>query len=181
MKTLHLVSLFALSAITFAPPADALVTEHGSEPLGCSGWSAPLTEIINDKARVGGRIGPLAPSARFEYTGDLDVFARVLAKYAALPQPEHILYLQAGFGLQSDFDLSITQEGHGFLHFNAGGRIPLDQIKIPAGLSVEFLPATGEPIDPQEKARHDAQQKRLAAFAAAHKPPPTPATPKLDR
>jgi hypothetical protein len=158
----------------------ALVTEHGSEPLSCSGWAKPLTEIVNDKARVGGRIGPLAPSARFQYTGDLDAFQRVLAKYVALPQREHILYLQTGFGLQRDFELSITQEGHGFLHFNSDGRIPLDQIKIPAGVSVEFLPDVGEPIDPEKKAHHAAQQKRLAAFAAAHKLPPAAGKPKPD-
>jgi len=181
MKTRQFFAVFLLSASLAIPRAHALVTEHGSERLNCSGWSAPLAEIVNDKARASGRIGPLAPSARFEYTGGLEVFQRILAKYVALPQPVHVLYLQTGFDIQSDFELSITQEGQGFLHFNAGGRIPLDQIKIPTGLSVEFLPATGEPIDPEERARHAAQQKRLAAFAADHKSPSARATPKLDR
>jgi hypothetical protein len=179
MRPRHLL-LSLLAASLAVPPARALVTEHGSEPLNCSGWSAPLAEIVNDKARVGGRIGPLAPSAHFEYMGDLDAFQRVLARYAALPQPDHILYLQTGIGLQSDFEFSITHEGRGFLHFNAGGRIPLDQLKIPAGLSVEFLPDAGEPIDPQEKAHLQSMQKRLADYVAAHKVAQPSTAPKSD-
>jgi Thioredoxin-like len=147
----------------------ALVTQHGTERVSCSGWSAELSEIVNDPARVSGMIGPLGPSGRFHYRGDLAVFERVLAKYAALPQQSRIVYLRAGSDHEYDFDLSITYEGYGFLHLNTSGRIPLEQLKIPAGVAVEHLPEGGEPIDPQEKARLVAQQKRIADFVAAHK------------
>jgi hypothetical protein len=114
-------------------------------------------------------IGPLGPSARFQYRGDLASFERVLAKYAALPQQSRVLYLQAGIDQDSDFDLTITHDGYGFLHFNASGRIPLEQLKVPARVAVEVLPEAGEPTDPQAKARLDAQRKRIADFVAAHK------------
>jgi hypothetical protein len=157
-----------LTAI-LAPRVDALVTQHGSEPLGCSGWSAALTEIVNDPARVSGEFGPIAPIARFHYRGDLAAFERVLSKYAALPQQPRALYLQAGADMENDFDLSITYEGHGFLHFNAAGRIPLEQLKIPAGVVVEVLPEVAEPVDPQEKARLLERRKRIADFVATQK------------
>jgi hypothetical protein len=170
MKAPHRFSLAALLAASFVVPrSQACISEHTTEPLGCSGWSAPLTEIVNDQARVSGRIGPLAPSARFEYAGDRAAFQRVLGKYAALPQAQRILYLQTGFGLEHDFELTITNEGHGFLLFNVGGQIPLEQLKIPDGLEVEALPEVAEPVDPRQKARALAQQKRLRDFIAARK------------
>jgi hypothetical protein len=169
MRTRYPFSLSLLLAAIMAPRVHALVTQHGTEHVGCSGWSEALTEIVNDPARVSGEVGPLAPSAHFHYRGDLAAFERVLAKYAALSKQPHTLYLEAGIDRGDDFDLSITHEGHGFLHFNAAGRIPLEQLKIPAGVAVEALPGVAEPVDPQEKARVLEQRKRVADFVAAHK------------
>jgi hypothetical protein len=158
-----------LCVVSTAPSVHALVTLHGPEPLGCSGWSPALTEIVNDPARVSGEFGPVGPIARFHYRGDLAAFERVLSKYAALPQQSRALYLQTGADAEDDFDLSITYDGYGFLHFNAGGRIPLEKLKIPEGVAVEVLPEVSEPINPAEKARLLAQQKLIAEFVSARK------------
>jgi hypothetical protein len=169
MRARYPFFLSLLLTAIMAPRVHALVTQHGSEPLGCSGWSAALTEIVNDPARVSGEFGPIAPIGRFHYRGDLPAFERVLTKYAALLEQPRVLYLQAGLDLAGDFDLSITYEGHGFLQFNVGGRIPVEQLKIPAGITVEVLPAVSEPINPEEKARLLAQRKRIVDFVATQK------------
>jgi hypothetical protein len=54
--------------------AEVLISRHGTERVSCSGWSAELTGIVNDPARVSGMIGPLGPSAHFQYRGDLASF-----------------------------------------------------------------------------------------------------------
>ena len=150
--------------------ANALITTHRTERLGCSGWSEGLTAIVNDQSRVSGEIGPLAPSARFQFDGDLEAFQRVLEKYAGLQQAQRILYLQTGVGSGHDYELSITGGGQGFLHWNASGRIPLDRLKIPTGVAVEFLPDVIEPAGAEAKAQASALRARLEAFAAAHTP-----------
>jgi hypothetical protein len=155
-----------LAALT-APPVQALITQHGSEKVACSGWSAPLTDIVNDPARVSGEVGPLGPSARFHYRGDLAAFQRVLGKFAALTQQPLIVYVEAGIDSEDDFALSITHEGQGFLHLSAAGSIPFGQIKIPAGVTVETLPEPVEPIDPQARNRLFETRKRIAEFIAA--------------
>jgi hypothetical protein len=153
-------------------PAHALLTRHGSEPVVCSGWSAGITEIVNDPARVSGEIGPLGPIARFHYRGDLAAFERVLAKYSALPQRSRVLYLRLRSDDEDDFTLSINLEGQGFLHLNADGRLSLDQIRIPAGVAVEVFPELSEPTSAEEKARLVQQRKRVAEAVANWKARP---------
>jgi hypothetical protein len=162
----------AILGVIVSTRAQALLTRHGSEPLGCSGWSAPLTEIVNDPARVSGEIGPLGPIARFYYRGDLAAFVRVLSKYTALPQRSRVVYLGTGLDSEDDFELCINLEGHGFLHLNANGHIPLDQIKIPAGIVVEAFPEPGEPTNPEENARLAQQRKRIVEAVANWKATP---------
>ena len=170
MKSLPFCSLLAVFAgWILVSEANALVTRHGSERVGCSGWSEGLTAIVNDQSRVSGEIGPLAPSARFQFDGDLEAFQRVLEKYAGLQQAQRVLYLQTGLGSGHDYELSITGAGQGFLHWNANGRIPLDRLKIPTGVAVEFLPDVIEPAASEAKAQSAALRAQLEAFAAAHK------------
>jgi hypothetical protein len=161
--------------------ANALVTMHGREELHCSGWSPELTSIVNHPARVSGQIGPLAPSARFKFSGDTEVFNQVLAQYAALDQPWRVLYLSADvLSVEDDqgFELSITHEGHGFLHLRNPSRIQLAHLKIPKGVAVEVLPPTGWPINPEQQARLEAEQKVIEAFSASHKAAAAEAPPR---
>jgi hypothetical protein len=167
---LRLPCATALLAITLE--ADAMITMHGREELHCSGWSVGLTAIVNHPARVSGKIGPLGLSARFQFVGDTEVFNQVLAQYAALDQQPRALYLSADIssvGNDPDFELSITSEGHGFLHLRNPSRIRLAQVKIPDGVAVEVLPPIEVPINPEQRARLDAEQKVIEEFAASHK------------
>jgi hypothetical protein len=170
-------ALFRLlsAMVLLAPEANALVTMHEREALHCSGWSPGLTAIINHPARVSGQVGPLAPSAQLQFAGDAEVFNRVLAQYGALDQKQRVLYLSAdteSAGNGWDFELSVTQEGHGFLHLYTPGRIPLAEIKVPAGVAVEALPPTGLPLDPKQRAKLEAGQKRVEDFVTALKAAP---------
>ncbi len=178
MKTRLLPLFFALILGLLATPVWALVTYHKRERLGCSGWSEGLTALINHPARVSGQIGPLGPTARFHYSGDAAVLNQILTQYAAVGGQARVLYLEAdaapaveGFADHEphDFDLSVNQSGDGFIHLYTLGRIRLEDLKIPAGVSVEALPAASEPADPELRAKLKAEQQRIADFVAAHK------------
>jgi len=164
MTTARSFLLFFAASLGHFTTANALVTTHDREPLHCSGWTDQLTAIINDPARVSGRIGPLAPSARFEFEGDVDAFNRVLARYAALDQKERVLDLSADPTAGGDFALSVTQDGTGFLHLHLPGRIALADLKIPAGVSVEAIPGVVLPTDPKQRANIESEEERIKAF-----------------
>ena len=151
------------------------MTYHEREPLKVSGWSAELTEIVNDKARFGGRIGPYGPSAEFQYRGGVEAFQRVLEKFAKLPGQRARLYLHSGAGTPQarqqtpeahDFALSIAVTGEGSLHVFAG-RIPLESMKIPPNVVVAAAPEIKlQAAALDEAAGRDAQ--RIAAFVEEH-------------
>ena len=147
--------------------ANALITNHGRDAVRCSGWSDKLTALINDPARVSGQIGPLAPSARFQFKGDKEVFNRVLAQYAALGQKVTTLYLSTdpvGGGGGADFEFSVTPDGTGFLHLQLPGRVALSDLRIPKGVSVEAMPPVSLPIDPEQRAKSEAEMAKIKAF-----------------
>jgi hypothetical protein len=180
MKTRSFLLLLAGILGLLAMPAWALITFHGREHLGCSGWSEGLAAIINHPARISGQIGPLGPTARFHYSGDAAIFNELLQQYAALGGQSRVLYLEPqappaveGFKNQEthDFDLSVNQSGEGFLHLYTLGRIRLEDLKIPAAVRIEALPSPVDPADPKESAKLKAEQKRVADFVAAHKTP----------
>jgi hypothetical protein len=167
---LHLLGAIALLATM--PSASALVTTHGREPVHCSGWSEKLSAILNDPARVSGKIGPLGPSAQFQFAGDKDTFNAILAQYATLDQQPRVLYISANAALSSegpDFEVSITRAGHGFLYLHMPGRIALADLKIPKGVDVEASPPVVLPVDPELRGKVEAEQKRIDTFVAAHK------------
>ena len=149
---------------------------HGREHLGSSGWSEPLTALINHPTRVCGQIGPYGPTSRFHYSGDTAAFNQILAQYGVLPGQPHVLYLEPeaapsveGFkeGESHDFDLSINTSGQGFLHLYTLGRIRLEDLKIPEGVKVDVLSPAGLPTDPELRAKLQAEEQRVAAFLAA--------------
>ena len=120
------------------------MTYHGRETLKVSTWSEGLTEIVNDKARFSGRIGPYGPAAEFQYSGGAEAFQRVLEKFARLKGQAPRLYLHPGTGTpearqqtaeRHDFAMSIAVTGEGSLHVFIG-RIPLESIKIPENVIV---------------------------------------------
>jgi hypothetical protein len=173
---LFLSLLFALGS--FAPRASALVSIHGREQVGSSGWSERLTAIVNHPARVSGSIGPVGPIARFHYSGDTAVFNEILINYAALGQKPLVIYLQAGRGPavrgfkadeSHDFDLSISRQAEGFLHLYSQGRVRVHELKIPDTVAVEVMPAISVPLDPKERAEFEGEQKRLEEFVARRK------------
>jgi|GEM_PF-4421251 len=176
MKT-RLSLLFLVLTLTLLP-ARALMTYHHREHLGCSGWSDGLTAIINDAARVCGQIGPFGPTSRFHYSGDVAILNSLLEKYAAIPGQPHVLYLQPeaapaveDFDAKTphDFDVSVNQAGEGYVHLYTLGRIRLEELKIPAGVSVEVVPSVSVPTDAAERAKLESEKERVTAFAAAHK------------
>lgn len=146
-------------------PAKAMITEVGRESITMPSMADGLGPVVNHPARVSGRIGPFGPSAWFDYTGDTAAFNAVLALYGKAKQAEHILYLTEGDG--SDFSLSLTHGGEGFLHLPAGARIPLKDVKLPPGVKVEFLPAVGGSLDPAVQRRTAATRASIEAYIAA--------------
>ena len=160
-----------------SPFASALVTRHGREPIH-AGWDKGLDALVNHPARVSGSIGPIGPIARFHYSGDVTVFNDMLERYAVLAQKVHTLYLHTepgpvmeGFkdGETHDFDLSITVAGECYLHLYTMGRIKLEELRIPGRMKVEVMPPAGLPVDPEQRGKILAEQKRVEGFAAAHR------------
>ncbi len=158
------------------------MTYHGRETLGVSAWTAGLTEIVNDKARFSGRIGPFGPTAEFQYGGGAEAFRRVLEKFALLKNHPSRLYLHPGIGVPDaqqrttdpyDFALSIALTGEGTLHVFIG-RVPLEAMRIPPNVIVAESWTVGLlPISAGKDDGVDA--RRIAAFLkereAQGKPP----------
>jgi hypothetical protein len=149
-------------------PSRAMITEVKAEPIHLSTISCGLDAVINHKTRVYGRIGPLGPTAVFEYNGDAKGFNEVLALYAKTQQGDHILYLneQAASG----FSVSVTGGGDGFLHLPVGGGIDLSEIIVPKGVNVEYLPTVGLPTNPELQKRAAEAKAKIDKFIAARAP-----------
>lgn len=153
----------AASILASTCPASALMEEVAKEAIHMA--VAPgLDAVINHKARVSGCIGPLGPTAHFEFDGDAAVFNEVLALYGGVGQSAKILYLTEFDG--SDFWVGVNHRGEGFLHLTAGGRIALAALKVPENISVEYLPAVVGPIDPAAQKRTAAAKAEIERFIA---------------
>lgn len=177
MRTRILASFIAATLLVSS--AWALVSQHGREQIGSSGWSEGLTAIVNHPARVCGQIGPLGPISRFHYSGDAATLNTILEQYAALTEKPHVLYLHPeeapyveGFNKTEthDFDVSINVSGQGAIHLYTLGRIKLEELKIPENVAVETTPLLAVPQDSTLLARARAEQKRVEAFVAGRKP-----------
>lgn len=152
--------------LALAVPAQALITYHKSEPIYSDSWARGLENVINHKTRVSGRIGPLGPSARFQFSAGADALNEIFQLYAKVQQPQHTLYLSASID-EPDFELSVTHDGQGFLLLNAARGIPLEQIKIPREIRIEVLPSISKSLDPEKAAEQQKAEERIKQFIAA--------------
>lgn len=156
-------ALFFACVLLLTASVRALITQHGGEPLSGGGWAPGLEKVINHPARRSGTIGPLAPSAHFRYEGNARVLNEVMVLYAKSQQPEHTLYLTATSS-DCDFELSVNQDGSGFLHFYAGGKVELRALKIPASIQVEEMRDLGQPINSDAERERRNVEKSIRDF-----------------
>lgn len=145
----------------------ALITRNGREPM-TGMWPPGIAGLVNHPSRFGGEIGPLAPAARFFFSGDTAVFNAMLAQYAKVTHQELVLYVQPGPPPQMegdsnsrDFDLLINVSGEGFMILYSGGRVALEDVRLPDGVFAELYPLVDVPLDPSAKDAHDREVQRV--------------------
>lgn len=151
------------SALLFGPLARAMIALHKTEPLHCDAWSKGLDGVINHRSRVSGMIGPLGPSARFQFAGDVTTFNEVLKIYGGLSQQPLILYLTPVSAGRS-FEISVTHEGKGFLHLYVGSELDLEKIVVPAAVHLESLPEVAQPIGAESREGQNKLEEGIKRF-----------------
>jgi hypothetical protein len=95
------------------------------------------------------------------------VFNQVISQYASLDQKPRVIYLSAEAnpgGDGWDFEISVAADGNAYVHLCPSERIKLRDVKVPAGVAVEVLPAASVPLDPEQRAKLEADQKPIEAF-----------------
>jgi hypothetical protein len=147
-------------------PAQALITEHGTEPVHLSSSSEAVDKLINHPARFQGRVGPLGPQAEFLYHGTPEVLNGVLTQYAAIPGRSSILYLtrapMAGpLAVHSELNGTVS------IWIRAASVEDLKFWKIPPGLGVERIKSTGGLL---QEPRSDLE-KAIGKFLRSHPVP----------
>jgi hypothetical protein len=161
--------LSLLLALSASLPARALISEHGREPVYGSGWSEPVTQLINHPSRVGGRVGPFGPVAEFWYSGTPETLNEVLKIYSRIPGRQAAIYLTTDGG-KGPLTLKTAIDGTPTLTLHVNRPAELKGWKVPRDLRVERLDVFRRTTAAHNSAEEATMERAIRRFVARHSP-----------